>query len=140
MQIVKMKTKLEEKIKALEEEKHTLLEERDKLKEILELSEKAKTLETEVNKLREEIKSLRDKIPEEILEELGKTVPEILSDEKEKEKKNAAKRTKRKNFCRTLEAHLKHQTFNKLFITISNCDLCNLCYFGNFPLGLSLPG
>jgi chromosome segregation ATPase len=85
MQVTEMKTKLEEKIKALEEEKRTLLEERDKLKEILVLSEKAKTLESEVSKLKEEIKSLRDKIPEDILEELGKTVPKILESEGEKE-------------------------------------------------------
>ncbi|MGC8997908.1 MAG: hypothetical protein ACP5JW_00680 [Candidatus Bathyarchaeia archaeon] len=80
-----MKAKLEEKIKALEEERRTLLEESDKLKEVLELSEKAKTLEAEVNKLKEEIKSLRDKIPEDILEELSKTVPKILESKPEKE-------------------------------------------------------
>ena len=85
MQILEMKTKLEEKIKALEEEKRTLLEERDRLKEILELSEKAKTLETEVDKLKEEIKTLQDRIPKDILEELGETIPSILVNRMEKE-------------------------------------------------------
>lgn len=87
MRVAEMKAKLEEKIKALEEERRTLLEERDKLKEVLELSEKAKTLEAEVNKLKEEIKGLRDKIPKDILEELSRTVPRLLSGETEKEEK-----------------------------------------------------
>ncbi|MEM2249717.1 MAG: hypothetical protein QXP16_03375 [Candidatus Bathyarchaeia archaeon] len=39
----------------------------------------------EVNKLKEEIKGLRNKIPEDILEELSRTVPKILSGEGEKE-------------------------------------------------------
>jgi hypothetical protein len=48
MQVTEMKTKLEEKIKALE-------------------SEKAAGLETEVGKLREDVKALREKIPAELM-------------------------------------------------------------------------
>ncbi|MEM3725275.1 MAG: hypothetical protein QXK98_00205 [Candidatus Bathyarchaeia archaeon] len=73
MQVIKMKTKLEDKIKALEKEKNALLEEVKQLKEIVELSEKAKDLENEVNKLRKEVTTLKDKIPQEFLEELGET-------------------------------------------------------------------
>ena len=74
MQVIKMKTKLEDKIKALEKEKSALLEEVKQLKEIVELSEKAKDLEDEVNKLRKEVTTLKDKIPQEFLEELGETI------------------------------------------------------------------
>jgi peptidoglycan hydrolase CwlO-like protein len=69
-----MKTRLEDKIKALEKEKSVLLEELRQLKEIVELSEKAKDLENEVNKLRKEVATVKDKIPQEFLEELGETV------------------------------------------------------------------
>jgi uncharacterized protein YlxW (UPF0749 family) len=86
MQVVEMKTKLEEKIKALEEEKRLLLEEVKQLKELVELSEKAKILENEVNKLKSEVKTLKDKIPQEFLQELGEIASPILKGEKEEEK------------------------------------------------------
>lgn len=69
MQITKIKTKLEEKIRALEGEKATLLEEIRELKEVAELSERATLLENEVDKLREELKTLKDKIPLELMKE-----------------------------------------------------------------------
>jgi len=86
MQVVEMKTKLEERIKALEKEKSMLLEELGHLKEVVELSEKAKDLENEVNKLRKEVKTLKDRIPQELLQELSKVAPSLL-EEKEEEKK-----------------------------------------------------
>ena len=70
MQVLKMKTKLVEKIRALEEEKHMLLEEVNQLKEVVELSEKAKSLEEEVYKLKNEAKALKERIPQKFLEEL----------------------------------------------------------------------
>jgi peptidoglycan hydrolase CwlO-like protein len=81
MQVIQMKTKLEDKIKALEKEKSSLLEEVKQLKEIVELSEKAKDLENEVNKLKKEVTTLKDKIPQEFLEELGETA--MLHEENE---------------------------------------------------------
>jgi len=86
MQVVEMKTKLEERIKALEKEKSTLLEEIGQLKEVVELSEKAKSLENEVNKLKKEVKTLKDKIPQEFLQELGE-IESTLLEESEEEKK-----------------------------------------------------
>jgi len=85
MQVVEMKTKLEEKIKALEKEKTMLLEEITQLKEVVELNEKAKELENEVNKLKREAKSLKDRLPREYLQELGEVVSALL-EENEKEK------------------------------------------------------
>lgn len=87
MQVVEMKTKLEERIKALEKEKSVLLEEIGQLKEVVELSEKAKDLEDEVNKLKEEVKTLRDKIPQEFLQELSEVASSLLDEETEAEKK-----------------------------------------------------
>ncbi|MEM3696336.1 MAG: hypothetical protein QXQ94_02365 [Candidatus Bathyarchaeia archaeon] len=82
MKAVEMKTKLEEKIRALEKEKSMLLEEIGQLKEIVELSEKAKELENEVNKLKKEAKTLKEKIPQEFLQEL-REVTYPLEEEKE---------------------------------------------------------
>ncbi|MDH7477224.1 MAG: hypothetical protein QHH17_02450 [Candidatus Bathyarchaeota archaeon] len=70
MKAAEMKTKLEERIRALEKEKSMLLEEIGELKEIVELSEKAKELENEVNKLKKEAKTLKERIPQEFLQEL----------------------------------------------------------------------
>jgi len=81
MHVTEMKTKLEERIKSLEKEKSMLLEEIGELREVVELSEKAKNLENEVNKLRKEVKILRDKIPQEFLQELGGVAPQLLEEE-----------------------------------------------------------
>jgi predicted nucleic acid-binding Zn-ribbon protein len=70
LQVAEMKSKLGEKIKALEHEKSILLEEVRQLKEVVELSEKAKILENEVNKLKDEAKVLKERIPREFLQEL----------------------------------------------------------------------
>ena len=86
MQVIEMKTKLEEKIKALEKEKDMLLEEVRQLKEVVELSEKAKDLENEVNKLKKEVETLKDKIPQELLQELGELASPILKGDEEEEK------------------------------------------------------
>jgi peptidoglycan hydrolase CwlO-like protein len=86
MQVIEMKTKLEEKIKALEKEKGLLLEEIRQLKEVVELSEKAKDLENEVNKLKREVETLKDKIPQELLQELGELASPILKGDEEEEK------------------------------------------------------
>lgn len=80
MQVVEMKTKLEEKIETLEEEKNTLLEEKRKLEEVVELTERAKELEGEVNKLRDEVKALKDRIPQEFLQQLGDATSARLSE------------------------------------------------------------
>jgi hypothetical protein len=85
MQVIEMKTKLEEKIKTLEKEKGLLLEEVKQLKELVGLSEKAKDLEDEVNKLKSEVKILKDKIPQEFLQELGEFASSIVKEEKEEE-------------------------------------------------------
>ncbi|MGB9756656.1 MAG: hypothetical protein ACPLVJ_02610 [Candidatus Bathyarchaeales archaeon] len=85
MKATEMKTKLEERIRALEKEKSTLLEEIGQLKEIVELSEKAKDLENEVNKLKKEAKTLKEKIPQEFLQELLEATTPLL-EEKEEEK------------------------------------------------------
>ena len=86
MQVIEMKTKLEEKIKALEKEKGLLLEEVRQLKEVVELSEKAKDLENEVNKLKKEVETLKDKIPQELLQELGELASPILKGDEEEKK------------------------------------------------------
>jgi peptidoglycan hydrolase CwlO-like protein len=86
MQVIEMKTKLEEKIKALEKEKGLLLEEIRQLKEVVELSEKAKDLENEVNKLKKEVETLKDKIPQELLQELGELASPILKGDLKEEK------------------------------------------------------
>jgi len=85
MQVIEMKTKLEERIKALEKEKSLLLEEVKQLKELVGLSEKAKELENEVNKLKSEVKTLKDKIPQEFLQELDKFASSIVKEEKDEE-------------------------------------------------------
>jgi uncharacterized protein YlxW (UPF0749 family) len=86
MQVIEVKTKLEERIEALEKEKSLLLEEVKQLKELVELSEKAKGLENEVNKLKSEVKTLKDKIPQELLQELGELASPILKEDEEEEK------------------------------------------------------
>jgi len=86
MQVIEMKTKLEEKIKALEKEKGLLLEEIRQLKEVVELSEKATDLENEVNKLKKEVETLKDKIPQELLQELGEIASPISKGDEEEEK------------------------------------------------------
>jgi len=78
-----MKTKLEEKIRALEDEKRTLLEEISQLKEVVGLSEKAKSLEAEVGKLRLEAKALKERIPRELFKEIAETVSALLNEEQE---------------------------------------------------------
>jgi uncharacterized protein YlxW (UPF0749 family) len=80
-----MKTKLEEKIKALEKEKGLLLEEVRQLREVVELSEKAKDLENEVNKLKKEVEALKAKLPQEFLQELGKLASSTLKGDEEEE-------------------------------------------------------
>jgi peptidoglycan hydrolase CwlO-like protein len=70
MQVLEMKNKLAEKIKALEEDKRLLLEEVSQLKVVVELSEKAKSLEEEVGRLKKEAEVLKGKIPQEYLQEL----------------------------------------------------------------------
>ncbi len=80
MQIVEMKTKLEEKIRALENEKRRLLEELEQLREIVQLSEKSQGLEKEVCRLKSEVKSLRGKIPREFLQELEEVASAILEE------------------------------------------------------------
>jgi peptidoglycan hydrolase CwlO-like protein len=88
MKATEMKTKLEERIRALEKEKSTLLEEIGQLKEIVELSEKAKDLENEVNKLKKEAKTLKEKIPQELLQELREVTSPLL--EEKGEEKNSS--------------------------------------------------
>lgn len=83
VQVAEMKTRLEGKIEAMEEERNTLLEEIRKLKDIAELSEKAKGLEDEVSGLRDKVKTLKDKIPQEFLEELEEATPMQSSEEDE---------------------------------------------------------
>jgi predicted nucleic acid-binding Zn-ribbon protein len=80
MQIVEMKTKLEEKIRALEDEKRRLLEEREQLREIVQLSEKSQGLEKEIYSLKSEVKSLRGKIPREFLQEIEEVASAILEE------------------------------------------------------------
>lgn len=70
MEAAKRRAELEEKIKALEEEKSRLLAEIEALKVIPELEAKAVSLEAEVDKLKEEKKALEEKVaspPEEAL-------------------------------------------------------------------------
>ncbi|MDI6691284.1 MAG: hypothetical protein QME50_05380 [Candidatus Bathyarchaeota archaeon] len=83
MRTAEMKTKLEERIRALEKEKSTLLEEIGQLKEIVELSEIAKDLENEVNKLKKEAKTLKEKIPEELLQQLREVTSNLLEEKEE---------------------------------------------------------
>jgi len=85
MQVTEMKTKLEEKIEALEKEKGLLLEEVRQLKEVVELSEKAKDLENEVIKLKKEVETLKDKLPQEFLQELGKLASSTSKADEEEE-------------------------------------------------------
>jgi chromosome segregation ATPase len=85
MYVIEMKTKLEEKIKALEKEKGLLLEEVKQLKELVELNEKAKDLENEVSKLKREVEMLKDKIPRELLQELGEFASPIVKEDEGEE-------------------------------------------------------
>jgi septal ring factor EnvC (AmiA/AmiB activator) len=62
MEAVKKKAELEERVKALEEEKTSLLTEIEALKAIPELEAKVSALEAEVAKLKEEKKALEEKI------------------------------------------------------------------------------
>jgi predicted nucleic acid-binding Zn-ribbon protein len=85
VQPTEMKTRLEEKIRALEKEKSLLLEEVKQLKELVELSEKAKELENEVNILKSEVNALKEKIPQEFLQELGEFESPIVKEEEGEE-------------------------------------------------------
>jgi len=76
-----MKSKLAEKIRALELEKSVLLEEVRELREVVELSEKAKSLESEVDRLRSEVRALKGRLPREFLEEIGEFAGSAESDE-----------------------------------------------------------
>ena len=80
-----MKSKLAEKIRALELEKSVLLEEVRELREVVELSEKAKSLESEVDRLRSEVRALRGRLPREFLEEIGELAGSGVSEEEESE-------------------------------------------------------
>ena len=62
MEAVKKKAELEERVKALEEEKTSLLAEIEALKAIPELEVKASALEAEVAGLKEEKKALEEKV------------------------------------------------------------------------------
>lgn len=68
-EVVGLRARLEEKIRALEKERALLLEEIAQLKEVAELHEKAKELEEEVDKLKLEAKALRDKLPSRLFRE-----------------------------------------------------------------------
>jgi len=59
------------------------LEEKRKLEEVVELTERAKELEGEVNKLRDEVEALKDRIPQEFLQQLGDATSAQLSEENE---------------------------------------------------------
>ncbi|NWF87484.1 hypothetical protein HXY32_06735 [Candidatus Bathyarchaeota archaeon] len=83
-QVIGLKNRLEEKIRALEKEKAMLLEEIAQLREVVALNEKAKNLENEVNELKIEVKALRDKIPKKLFQELIE-VTSSLTEESEKE-------------------------------------------------------
>jgi len=84
MQVVEMKGRLEEKIRALEKEKSVLMDEVKELREVVELNEKAKVLESEVSKLKAEVKALRDRLPLEFVQEIGEFTSSFL-DESEAE-------------------------------------------------------
>lgn len=81
MQVIGVKTRLEEKIRALEQEKSILQEEVKQLREAVELSEKAKTLESEVSSLKSEAKSLRRRIPQEFSLEPNEIASAVLDGE-----------------------------------------------------------
>jgi cell division protein FtsB len=51
----------------------------------VELSEKANDLETEVNKLKKEVKALKDKLPQEFLQEIGEFAYSQLNENEEEE-------------------------------------------------------
>jgi len=85
MQVIEMETKLEEKIRALEKEKNMLLEEVRQLREVVELSEKAKDLESEICKLKREVETLKERLPKEILQELGECTPPLMEENVEEE-------------------------------------------------------
>ncbi|NWG11107.1 hypothetical protein HXY33_05080 [Candidatus Bathyarchaeota archaeon] len=82
-QVIGLKNRLEEKIKALEKEKAMLLEEAAQLKEVVALNEKAKGLEDEVNELKTEVKMLRDKIPRKLFQDTIEA--DSLAEESEEE-------------------------------------------------------
>jgi archaellum component FlaC len=83
MQVIEMKGKLEEKIRALEKEKSMLMEEVKELKEVVELNEKAKVLESEVSKLKKEARALKDRLPQEFLREIGEFTSPLLKEDEE---------------------------------------------------------
>jgi archaellum component FlaC len=85
MQVIEMKGRLEEKIRALEKEKSMLLEKVKELKEVVELSEKAKVLESEVSKLKKEAKALKGRLPQELLQEIGEFASSLLEENEEEE-------------------------------------------------------
>lgn len=84
-QVIGLKARLEEKIRALEKERTMLLEEIVHLKEVVVLNEKAKDLEDEVNRLKMEVKALREKIPLKLLRELMEITPSELTENHEEE-------------------------------------------------------
>lgn len=57
------------------------MEEKKKLEDVVELTERAKELEGEVNKLRDDIKALKDRIPQEFLQQLGDVTSARLNEE-----------------------------------------------------------
>jgi archaellum component FlaC len=85
MQVVEMKTKLEEKIRGLEKEKSMLLEEVKQLREVVELSQRAKDLESEIGRLKSEVRALKEKLPQEILMELGEFTAFVRNESEEEE-------------------------------------------------------
>jgi len=67
------------------------LEEKRKLEEVVELTERAKELEGEVNKLRDEVEALKDRIPQEFLQQLGDATSAQLSEENELDEERSSR-------------------------------------------------
>ena len=85
MHVGEMKSRLTEKIRALEQEKSMLLEEVKQLRETVELSEKAKELESEVSRLKGEVEMLKRRIPRELLIEFGESELPVTSADTDEE-------------------------------------------------------
>jgi len=68
------------------------LEEKRKLEEVVELTERAKELEGEVNKLRDEVEALKDRIPQEFLQQLGDATSAQLSEENEPDEERSSRK------------------------------------------------
>jgi len=56
------------------------------------LTERAKELEGEVNKLREEVEALKDRIPQEFLQQLGDATSAQLSEENELDEERSSRK------------------------------------------------